>query len=191
MIEEINFPNVGKAIKDIRTRQNKSLRDLSKACKLSVNALSKIERGENSPTVASLHKISNALNVHITNFFVELPEQALVLTRKNDTRKLEINGMLFEILGSGLSNQKFEPFILTIPPGAENSKDPSMHAGEELVFVLQGEVDYIVGEATYKLFENDSLLFKASQEHSWRNASKTDAKLLIVFEANSGSRQTH
>ncbi len=45
-------PNVGQRIRTIRERQRLSLRALAERSGLSFNAISLIERGENSPTVS-------------------------------------------------------------------------------------------------------------------------------------------
>ncbi len=63
--------DVGSRIRKIRTERGLPLRALADKCSLSVNAISLIERGENSPTVSSLHKLALALDVLITDFFIK------------------------------------------------------------------------------------------------------------------------
>lgn len=190
-MEDHKSPNVGIVIRDFRINQKKTLKDLSKLCNLSVNALSKIERGENSPTVSSLHKISSALNVHISNFFVSEKNHSTILTRKSKSIKLDLDGLIFEGLGSGLINQKLEPFIISVPPGADSSADPSSHTGEEFLYCLEGEFNYTIAETTYSLSEGDSILFKASQPHYWHNTSDSVVKVLMIFEASQNKKRPH
>lgn len=61
--------NVGQRIRRLREQRQLSLRALARLCGLSTNAISLIERGENSPTVSSLHALATALGVSITDFF--------------------------------------------------------------------------------------------------------------------------
>jgi len=56
-------------IKELRNIHNLSLRTPSERYGLSANAISLIERGENSATISSLDKISEALNISIDNLF--------------------------------------------------------------------------------------------------------------------------
>ena len=70
MIEQAE-PNVGQRIRMLRDQRKLSLRALADRCGLSINAISLIERGENSPTVSSLHVLATALGVPITDFFEE------------------------------------------------------------------------------------------------------------------------
>ncbi len=190
-MEDNKTPNVGTVIRANRIKKNITLKELSKLCSLSVNALSKIERGENSPTVASLHKISSALNVHISNFFVREINQTIIITRNSKSNKLDLDGLIFEGLGSGLINQKLEPFIISIPPGSDNSTDPSSHTGDEFLYCLDGKIEYTIAETTYSLSTGDSILFKASQPHNWNNISDSIVKVLMIFETNPNNKRPH
>jgi transcriptional regulator with XRE-family HTH domain len=79
-------------------------------CILSANAISLIERGENSPAVSSLHALANALGVRIADFFDETHNLIVVLIRKDQRLSTEGNGKAMESLGIGLQNQQLEPF---------------------------------------------------------------------------------
>ena len=91
--------------------------------------------------------------------------------------------MLMESLGIGLFNQHLEPFRMTLKPGVENLEDPISHPGEEFIHCLDGEFTYNVGDQIFHLEQGDSLLFDATQLHSYINKSQKPATFLIVFEA--------
>ena len=97
-MEDTSSLNVGLAIRFLRGGKNQSLRDLSQACGLSVNAISKIERGDNSPTVASLQKISSALGVQVTDFFTESPNQATIFTPRQNAMLIQGDGFMITVL---------------------------------------------------------------------------------------------
>jgi transcriptional regulator with XRE-family HTH domain len=181
-MEDISAPYVGQAIRSLREGKNRSLRDISQECGLSINAISKIERGDNSPTVASLQKISFALGVHITDFFTESPIQATIYTPKQNAMHIQGDGFLIAGLGNGMPNQKLEPFRITIEPGVGTTTDPASHSGEEFVHCVEGELKYHVGNQQYLLKPGDSLLYKASQPHCWQNDSQKKATIIMVFE---------
>ena len=102
-------PNVGARIRSLRDEQGYSLRALAERSGLSVNAISLIERGENSPTVSSLHRLAKALNVPITDFFHEESKQSVVYVRRQTGLRSESEGVTMESLGIGLTNQKMVP----------------------------------------------------------------------------------
>lgn len=168
----------------LREQQGLSLRALVDRCGLSINTISLIERGENSPTVSTLHRLATALNVPITDFFQEEARQTVVHIQRDTGLRSQSNGAVMESLGIGLFNQQLEPFRMTIHPGAGNVDDPIAHAGEEFVHCLEGEVEYWIEEQVYRLEKGDSLLFDANQPHAYFNRTQTPATVLLVFQAS-------
>jgi transcriptional regulator with XRE-family HTH domain len=177
-------PNVGSRLRFLRDQQGLSLRALAERCGLSINAISQIERGENSPTVSSLQRLASALNVPITDFFQEEARQTIVFVKRDLGLRTQSNGVLMESLGIGLFNQQLEPFRMTIGPGMGNINDPISHTGEEFIHCLEGEVEYCVGDRIFRLEQGDSLLFDATQKHAYRNGSRKDATIIIVFQVS-------
>jgi transcriptional regulator with XRE-family HTH domain len=73
---EILTIDVGSRLRQLRQERGKSMRALARASGLSTNALSMIERSRTSPSVSTLYKIADALEVPITAFFrLEPPRQ--------------------------------------------------------------------------------------------------------------------
>jgi transcriptional regulator with XRE-family HTH domain len=179
---------VGPRIRSIREQQKVSLRALANRCGLSANAISLIERGENSPTVSSLQRLAAALDVPITDFFEEQHEQVTVFVRPEQRLRSQVDGIRLESLGIGLRNQQVEPFLMTVEPGAGTLEEPITHPGEEFVHCLAGEIEYCVGDHIYRLDTGCSLLFEAAQPHCFRNITPAPAHLLVVFFAGGGAR---
>ena len=179
--------NVGQRIHSIREQQGLSLRALSEQCGLSINAISLIERGENSPTVSSLHRLATALGVSITSFFEDEQEQAVVFIHPATRLRSESNGILLESLGIGLRQQHLEPFLITLAPGAGNFDQAVNHTGEEFVYCIQGQVEYQVGDHSYSLEAGSSLLFQASLSHCFHNSGTTPASMMMIFYAGASN----
>ncbi len=173
--------DVGTRIREIREERRLSLRALAERCGLSVNAISRIERGESSPTVSSLLLLAAGFDIHIRDFFETGPEQSTILVRKNTRLQSSGDGAQMESLGVGLPGQILEPFLMTIESGALGVEKPCEHAGEEFVHCIEGEIEYQVGEQWYQLEAGDSLLFLASQAHMCRNTSRQTAVILVVL----------
>lgn len=175
-------PQVGGQIRKLRINRGLSLRALAGRCGMSPNAISLIERGENSPTVYSLHQIAIALNVPIADFFDEEARLKAVLVKNNCGLCYEFEGVELESLGSGLPDKQIEPFHLTIAPESGASDDPISHPGQEFVYCLSGALEYYVDQQAFKLESGDSLLLDASCPHSWRNPNQVPAEIIIVFQ---------
>lgn len=179
--------NVGQRIRSLREQQRLSLRELAQQCGLSINAISMIERGENSPTVSSLHQLASALGVSITAFFEDEQEQAVVFVNPATRLRSESNGIILESLGIGLRQQHLEPFLITLASGAGNFDQAVLHTGEEFVYCLAGQVEYRVGQRSYLLQPGCSLLFQASLSHCFRNSGSTQASLIMIFYAGASN----
>lgn len=182
---------VGPRIRALREERRLSLRALAEASGLSLNAISRIERGENSPTVASLYQLAAALAVPVTDFFRPAETPATIFIQQRQRLLSRQAGVAMESLGAGLLNQQLEPFLLTLAAGAgappsEDEDDRVSHSGQEFVYCLSGSVVYYVGAAQYPLEPGDSLLFEAKQPHGFHNPSADPTMLLLIFLTTQG-----
>jgi transcriptional regulator with XRE-family HTH domain len=139
--------DIGGRMREIREQRGYSQRDLAERSGLSSNAISRIERGENSPTVSSLHQLAAALRVPIVSFFENGEQLATVLVRKNRRLRTRGEGVLIESLGSGLPGQMLEPFLIKLAPGIVCGAEPISHSGEEFVYCVEGEMEYSIETA--------------------------------------------
>jgi quercetin dioxygenase-like cupin family protein/DNA-binding XRE family transcriptional regulator len=177
-------PDVGPHVRALREQRGLSMRALAELCDLSPNAISLIERGITSPNVSTLHRLATALQVHIAAFFEPPQESAgLVLSRASDRPTSSHVQTLLESLGSGLTEQIMDPFEVTLKPGAGSGRHVMSHNGQELVYCLQGKLEYTVEGESYLLGAGDALMFEAHRPHSWRNPGPSSARFLIVFGA--------
>jgi DNA-binding NtrC family response regulator len=67
--EEELHRTIGRQIRELRTAQGLTLKQLARRTQLSVSLLSQIERAESSASVASLFKVAVALDVRMTELF--------------------------------------------------------------------------------------------------------------------------
>lgn len=173
---------VGQRIRELRKSKGLSLRALAELSGLSPNAISLIERGENSPTVSSLRQLANALEVPIAAFFQDPSEERVAFVKLDQRSRSFAEGVAMESLATGLIEQRLEPFLVTIDPGAGMNSETYSHTGEEFIHCLEGLIEYRVEDRLYQMEPGDSLLFKASQIHNFRNSSPSPAVALIVIE---------
>jgi transcriptional regulator with XRE-family HTH domain len=175
--------HVGDLIRIIRGKRGYSQRALAEKSGLSANAISRIERGESSPTVNSLHRIAAALQVPVVDFFETGGELATVVVRKRRRLRTRGEGVIIESLGSGLPGQMLEPFLMTLSPGGSSGEEPISHAGEEFALCLEGGVEYLIDNQRHRLEAGDSVLFQSEQSHFCHNPGDEDAIVLLVILA--------
>jgi transcriptional regulator with XRE-family HTH domain len=156
--------DVGARLTTLRTERGLSMRSLAKASGLSTNALSMIERSQSSPSISTLHKISEALGVPITAFFRQHPpRQDIVFLKASQRRQINIPLGLWEGLGGEYYKGNFEPFIFTLEPSASSGPQSMIHTGQEFVYCISGEIEYTVESKKFRLEEGDDLIFPAQK----------------------------
>jgi transcriptional regulator with XRE-family HTH domain len=174
--------DVGYRLRELRTERDLSMRSLARLSGLSTNALSMIERGKTSPSVSTLYKLSEALEVPITAFFrTEPPREAIVFRKSNERSRVEFQRGLWEGLGGESFLGRVEPFMLTLEVGATSGPHGLVHSGHEFVICLSGQLEYEVEEQRYTLKPGDSLLFASKLRHRWRNPGKDVSRVLFVL----------
>jgi quercetin dioxygenase-like cupin family protein len=128
--------------------------------------------------------LATALRVPITAFFEERPDQVeAILLRAGERARTGSGSVLLESLGTALEDQVLEPFVVTLKPGASSGRRAMVHVGHELVYCLDGEIEYTVSDETCRLAVGDSLLFEARLPHRWRNPGEEPAVFLLIFHA--------
>jgi len=55
-----------------------------------------------------------------------------------------------------------------------------VHTGEEFALVLEGALEFVIDGSPYQLEEGDSIVFKASLPHRWRNLHAGQTRVLWV-----------
>lgn len=174
--------DVGGRLRELRQERGMSMRALARASGLSTNALSMIERARTSPSVSTLYKVADALEVPITAFFrTEPPKREVVYCQSDERTRVGFPNGLWEGLGGESFVGRVEPFMLTLEPGATSGPFGMLHTGHEFVMCLEGAIEYTVEDQQYHLMPGDSLIFAAQLRHSWRNAGDEDAKAIFVL----------
>lgn len=179
---------VGQKLLKLRTEQGMSLQQLAAKSDVSGPAIHKIERSFMVPTITTLLKLSNALGTPI-NYFTDdgedLPEP--VLYTKSDERAIVFTphkGLHLEGITGPYKQFKTAAARATMSPGAHSGRKLLRHPGEELVFVIAGEIKFVVGPNEYRLQAGDALHFSGELSHSWSNPTEIDAELIWVVLRN-------
>ncbi|HJX68982.1 MAG TPA: cupin domain-containing protein, partial [Dehalococcoidia bacterium] len=87
----------------------------------------------------------------------------------------------YESLAPDKANRLMEPFIITLVP--TDVEEFSTHAGQEFLYVLQGEIKVQVGDRADFLKPGDAAYYDSNQPHLVRCAGTTAAKILAVLYA--------
>ena len=191
--DELKDLNLGQKIKNLRQRQGLSLPQIAQKAGLSEPLWAQIEGEVVAPPVATLLKISRALNVNIGYFFQEQDaEKRAVIVPRNERKKVfrRIHedptkvGYYYESLAYPKADKHMEPFHVTFEVKKKEDLLFFNHKGEEFIYVLDGQLEFNYEEQTYALAAGDSLYFDASLPHAFRAVGKKPALAIDVIYAS-------
>lgn len=177
---------IGYQVRAFRNQQDMTAVDCAKQASLSPAMLSKIENGNASPSLATLHSLSRALDVPLTDFFRRFEEQrGVCYTQAGQGVVIERRGSrvghLYESLGHGIGKQlAMAPHLVTLTD--ESEEFPLFqHAGVEFIYMLEGEVVYQHDDKDFHLRPGDSLFFEADVPHGPSELVKLPIRFLSII----------
>lgn len=163
---------IGQRIRALRTQRDVTLEQLAGEVRLTKGQLSRIENGLVSSPVSTLTRIAAALGVGPGAFFETQTSSPRALLVKAEGRKVIVGrgskiGHSYEALAHGVPFAKdFEPYLMTIEEKKiDPAKNTFRHPGHELLFMLEGAMDYRHDTQVYHLEPGDSLFFDGTIEH--------------------------
>lgn len=156
---------IGERIRARRRELRLTLLQLAKATGLSIGFISLVERAQTSPSLSSLTNIAVALDMPLSAL-VEAPESPHLDSHQDSrpTFAVENSRVAYERLSTVFAGSQVHAVKMRMPAGY--ASETVSHAGEEFVFVLQGEIRYCVDKKIYHLKAGDSVHFDATKPHS-------------------------
>lgn len=165
-------------VRTIRKKKGISLKSLSEMSELSISFLSNYENGKVNISVASLKKISAALDVPISELLTDSRAGEVTLVRKKDRyvlpHHMTKSGMAYtDYLIRGVSTA-MHVTITRLPPHSDTGEN-TYHVGEEYIYVLRGVATVFIGDAKYLLQDGDMIYYSSKIPH--RVANEQDGEL--------------
>lgn len=163
---------LGRRVRDLRKDADLSLDALAKSSGVSKSMISKVERGEASPSTVVLARIAEALGVTFSDLMVReqdnevivLPIAAQPILSDPET------GHTRQCLAPILPARGIDWVLNTLPPGASTGQFMRHRRGvEEYIHVMQGRLQAILNGKSYELSEGDALYFQAHITHEFIN----------------------
>jgi transcriptional regulator with XRE-family HTH domain len=171
--------SIGERIKGLRAQQGMTLAELGEKVNLSTSYLSQVERDRTTPSLATLTAIARVLNVGLRYFF-ETPVEPVCIVRAESYRNGDTpdGAVQQRCLTPESASNKLTVRRIALRPHASYG-DLTTFTGDELVFVLTGELKVVVGEEMFVLGTGDSVHYDASQPHRWSNDG--DEPCLLIW----------
>lgn len=172
---------IGGRLRATRLARGLTLGQVAAAAGLTEGFVSKLERDQVSPSVASLVSVCEALGLRVGELF-EPPTSAIV--RAGEGAKINFGGEnAREYLLSPGSQSHIEVLHSIVEPqGSGGDELYALDTEIEFVYVLKGQFDIVLGPTTHSLTVGDAMTFRGREPHTWRNPSRTDsAEVLWVL----------
>lgn len=186
-------PQIGVVLANLRRENGWTLADVSAKTGVSISTLSKVENNQTSPAYSVLTRLAEGLNVEFGELIGRTPERAAqgarAITRAHEGAFYSNEMGHYEALASEIAAKKLEPMIVQIPATKTSpSRVRSSHAGEEFVYVLEGQVVFEMEPyAPTILNQGDNVYFDGSSAHGFAAYGDAPAKILSIVHVTGGS----
>lgn len=165
---------LGHNLKALRQSRHWSLDKTARETGVSKAMLGQIERGESSPTLATLWRIATGLQTSFSSLVSGAVPRALM----TETRSIHSDvptvaaGPPIEVHTAFPFNPAtgFEVMVLTLPPGSESLSDPHDQGVTEHILVIRGTLELLLDGQWHALAEGEAIRFQADQPHGYRNS---------------------
>ena len=179
----------GDRIKALRDRAGITLEQLSDRSGVSRAMLSKVERGEKSPTIGIAARIARGLDTSLSVLTGgQEQRRTLSFVRKNERHifRDEETGFERHLLSPIIAGSAVEILYHYLPAKTSTGRLPAYPAGTEKHIVLtQGKLVVVIGDFDANLLEGDALFFASDIDHSFDNRSNRPcAYYLIISRRN-------
>jgi transcriptional regulator with XRE-family HTH domain len=175
--------DIGARVHALRGSANLTLDDLAKRSGVSRAMLSRIERGESSPTAQLLNRVCAGLGVTLSALFASAEPAASPLRRRSEQTPWTDPGAGYtRRVVSSAGSSGCEIVEVDFPAGSDVSFAQSRFAGvEQRVLILAGTMEMHVDDNTYRLDKGDCLYMRLDQSIRFTNPTKKAARYLVML----------
>jgi transcriptional regulator with XRE-family HTH domain len=170
---------IGGRLKHARLVKGLTLREVANQAGCSESLLSKIENERATPSLGMLHQITAALGTNISTVFeMDGDPKAIVCEPQDRPVFVSAEGIQVERLIPFVPGRLLQASIHLIAPGSAD--EPVVHQGEELGYVLEGELEVIVGQRSYTAKAGSAFVFRSEIPHHYRNCGEVPVRVIWV-----------
>ena len=162
---EASTVSVGNRIKRLREKKGLTIKELSLLTGFEEQMLEEIEANTLSPQLGTIIRLSKALDSAFQRLISEEGEKLYVITRRqgrkivsrSTSQKGRKSAYTYMSLAPEVKGRHMEPLVVQLE--VKGDDQPSMHAGEEFIFVLDGAVILEIGTESFTLEPGDSAYY--------------------------------
>jgi quercetin dioxygenase-like cupin family protein/DNA-binding XRE family transcriptional regulator len=188
--------NVSRRIQKMREVQEMTVDQVAELTGISADYIRQIEANQETPSIGAVVKISRALGtrmgqlLHSTGaagsdiFSICRAGEAQEAERSTGASgKLNQGYSYMSLLTPDVRGHGMEPFLVTFDPKSADTVEPTVHEGEEFIYVLSGSIELVYSDKSYLLGPGDSLYIDSSKPHAVRaSGDEPPTVVAIVYQ---------
>jgi XRE family transcriptional regulator, regulator of sulfur utilization len=174
---------LGATIQRLRKAYNLSLSELSQQSGVAKSIISQIERNETNPTLATIWRLAQALDVSIERVLQTTEDEPfLEKTSRADTPILHSDDgkCRLAIIGWIKTVEWLQAYELSADPGGVLESDPHQRGSVECLSVREGELEVEVAGAIETVKAGETLRYRCDRPHVIRNRGKAPAQAIMI-----------
>ncbi len=175
----------GARLRHSRLLAGLKLKEVARRAHCSESLLSRIENDKTRPSLATLHRIVEALGTNISALLDAQGDEHGLVMRAGRRPIIATDGartrgaIQYECLIPHEEGRLLQASIHIVAPGC-GTEESVRHRGEEVAYVLEGSVELTVNGKIYAVEAGDSFTFRSELVHGYRNKGETAARILWV-----------
>ncbi|MBI3515002.1 MAG: helix-turn-helix domain-containing protein [Proteobacteria bacterium] len=175
---------LGARIRGLRANRRLTLDGLARQAEVSRAMLSRIERGESSPTAQLLNKICGGLGITLSALFAETAAPASPLARRRDqpTWRDPASRYVRRNVSPQGTGSAVDIVEIEFPAGGHVAFDNQNVAGaDQHVWVLDGTLEVALDDDVFRLERGDCLLMRFDRPVLFRNPTRRAVRYAVVI----------
>ena len=165
-----------------RRQKNITLDHLAQVTGLNKGFLSRLEKDAKAPSIATVVKLSRALDIPVALLFGEqIADTDIHLVRSAGRQREEdlVHGHSFVPLSPGGPSRRAEAFLMTPPPRFSEATHAE-HSGEESLYVINGRIEVKFADRSVAMAAGDYLQFPGHLVHQVRRIGARATVLIVI-----------
>jgi quercetin dioxygenase-like cupin family protein len=161
------------------------LKDVAERAKCSEGMLSKIENDRAVPSLTTLHRLCKALNLSVSALLNKDLAEPWTILRPGERAVIGhasgsgSEGVKAEVIIPHADGRLLEGFVVIIEPGGHTA-GVLQHQGEEVGYVMEGQLELTINSEVQLLNAGDSFYFPSDLPHEYRNPGKTRMRAVWI-----------
>jgi transcriptional regulator with XRE-family HTH domain len=185
--KEESAMKIGARLRELRLQKHLSFAAIASQIGVTRSFLSMIEKDKTAPSITTLVKILNVLDVKLSDFFREIEKPSGIVLKKDELTFFQDvkTKIRFASLSKSFPSPRMESFYFELEPGSVSD----LYASQKQVFLymLEGRIELEMGGEHLLLAKGDSIYFDAAAPHLYKAAGRRKAAAIIVSSGTAGN----